>query len=618
MNPAVKILVALGILVSAPTCPAQTSEFFDAAGAGDIARMQELLAQSPELLNAKGEGGETALQRAADEGQLEAVRILTGAGAEVDAPNDADQTALLFAAYRGHAAIVDTLIAHGAAFDFQDQRGNSPLHFAAREGRVETVQLLLAKGAAFDRRGARGRTPLCLAAMRGNAEIVRILAARGASLEIPDEEGQTPLAAALAAGQTEAAKALIEAGASLGSGEEAASRNLIAAAAAGDGEVVDLLLASGADPTAVDPQGLTLLHGAAIGGLAKLVQKLAEAAQDLNAPDGSGRTPLSCAVSHGHADVVQVLLDGGADPSIPDATGRTALQLAEDGGWSEIAALLRAKGAPEIARPVRRLERRSAAPPGTPSPEPLDITYIGNEGFLISRGERKIIIDALNANPWGYVSTGARIFGMMRAGRPPFDGLDVCVASHAHADHSNARMTAELLRQDPRLIFVSSPVARDSVLARAGDAADAIRPQIIAVDPPWNSVETHTPNGIQLEFFGVNHADPSRPPYKTLATLIDLDGVRLLHLADEVPAGNLERFKAIDPSRKGVDIAFVDQFFLGDSSGVKILQEYIRPSWMILMHARPDEIDEAARTLAPLHPNLIIFREQMERTRFAY
>jgi len=39
---------------------------------------------------------------------------------------------------------------------------------------------------------------------------------------------------------------------------------------------------------------------------------------------------------------------------------------------------------------------------------------------------------------------------------------------------------------------------------------------------------------------------------------------------------------------------------------------------MILMHARQEEIDGAARTLAPLFPNLVAFREQMERMRFAY
>ena len=618
MNRAVKILVALGILIGAPTCLAQPSEFFDAAGAGDIAKIQELLARSPELLNAKGEGGETALQRAAYEGQLEAVRFLLGAGAEIDARNEADQPALLFAAYRGHTAIVDTLLAHGAAFDFQDQRGNSPLHFAAREGHLAVVRLLLEKGAAFDRRGARGRTPLYLAAMRGHAEIMRILIAKGASLENVDEEGQTPLAAALAGGQAVAAEALIEAGANLGSDKETTSRYLVAAASAGSSRLVDLLLAAGADPDGADTLGMTLLHGAAIGGLTDLVQRLADSGRDLNAADESGRTPLSCAVNRGRLDVVEVLLDGGADPNIPDETGRTALQAAEDGGWSEVAALLRRKGAREMERPVRRLELRSPAAQGTPSPEPVDITYIGSEGFLIARGDQKIIIDALTSNPWGYLSTGERVFGMMREGRPPFDGLDVCVASHTHADHSNARMTAELLQRDPRLVFVSSPEGRDSVLTVAGDAAGAIRPRIIAADPAWDSLAVHTPNGIRLEIFGVNHADASRPPYKTLATLIDLDGIRLLHLADEVPSVNLEHFKAIDPSRRGVDIAFVDQFFLSDSTGVKILQEYVRPSWMILMHARQEEIDGAARTLAPLFPNLVAFREQMERMRFAY
>jgi len=48
------------------------------------------------------------------------------------------------------------------------------------------------------------------------------------------------------------------------------------------------------------------------------------------------------------------------------------------------------------------------------------------------------------------------------------------------------------------------------------------------------------------------------------------------------------------------------------------MKEYIKPRYIILMHSRPDELDPAARDLMPLHPNLIIFRDQMEKKLFAY
>lgn len=617
MSTAAKVLLALGLLFWTATGAAQDTAIFEAAGDGDIARIRELLERSPELVNAKGEQGETPLQRAAWEGHLEAVRLFLDRGAEIDGRNDANQTAILFAAYRGYTAIVDTLIARGAAFDYRDQRGNSPFLFAAREGRLDVVQLLLAHGAAPDERGPRGRTPLHLAAMRGHTAIIRILAARGASLENTDEDQQTPLTDALAGGHAEAAEALLEAGASLKLDGRNDARFLVAAAAAGSRKIVNLLIARGASPDSADPRGRTLLHGAAIGGLAEVVRTLAGRGGNLDALDRAGNTPLSYGINEGRRDVVEALLAGGGDPNLPDGTGRTPLQAAEDGCRTDIARLLRGAGARETERPVQRLgSPRHPETGATPAREPVDTTYIGNEGFLVSNGDQKILIDALNENPWRYVGTGERIFGMMTEVRPPFEGVDVCVASHAHADHNSGRMSAALLRRHPRLVYASSPEACDSVLTAAGADSGAIRSRVLAVDPPWNSVEKRALNGVPLEFFGVNHAGPGEPEYKTLATVIEIGDLRLLHLADEAAASNIAHYQAAAASLQDIDIVFADRFFIADSTGQSVLREMIKPSCIILMHARPAEIDEFLAAPNPLHPILVVFREQLERKRF--
>jgi hypothetical protein len=116
----------------------------------------------------------------------------------------------------------------------------------------------------------------------------------------------------------------------------------------------------------------------------------------------------------------------------------------------------------------------------------------------------------------------------------------------------------------------------------------------------------------------VNHAPAEQEPYKTLATTVDFDGIRVVHLADEIVRLNVENFKAVDLARDGIDVAFADFMFLADSVGQYVMKEYIKPEYIILMHARPDELDSAAKVLMPLHPNLIIFRDQMEKKLFGY
>jgi ankyrin repeat protein/L-ascorbate metabolism protein UlaG (beta-lactamase superfamily) len=614
------MLVCIGavVVVWAGLCAAQSAGVFEAAQAGDVARLSALIDASPGLVNARTEEGDTPLHIAATAGKTEAALYLIARGADTEARNSADQSPLLYAAYVGDAALVDTLVARGARFDYQDARGNSPFHFAARGGHMGIVELLASKGARLDLKGNQGRTPLFLAAMNGRTAIVKFLLARGAQPGTKADDGQTPMSIALGNGHAAAVEAFLEAGVPIEGDRETLERYAHLAAAAGSERIVDALLAKGASLDDVGAGGRTLLHDAAIGGCAGLVRTMIARPGTADARDGAGKTALHYAVRAGRLDIIGMLIDGGADPNISDADGRTPLHMAEDNVNGEVTALLRKKGAREMERRVWRLSRASArAAKGTES-APLDITYIANEGFLIARGDKKVLIDATHVNSWNYPQTGERVFSMMLERRPPFDGVDLSIASHVHADHTSPRMTVELLRRVPDIVFVSNPETCDSVRIAAGSGFDSIAKRIVSVDPEWKTIEKRRENDIDLAFFGVNHTYRDQEPRKTLATVVDLDGIRLVHMADEVPASNPEYYEAVDLARDGIDVAFADAFFLGDSVGQHILKEHIKPTWIILMHSGPSELDDAAERLTPLHPNLLIFRDQLERRRFAY
>jgi ankyrin repeat protein/L-ascorbate metabolism protein UlaG (beta-lactamase superfamily) len=612
------VCVVAGVMLWAGSCAAQSAGVFEAARAGDVARLKALIDGSPELVNARNEEGDTPLHTAATAGRTEAALYLIGRGADVEARNSADQSPLLYAAYVGDAALVDTLVARGAKFDYQDARGNSPFHFAARGGHMAVVDRLASKGARLDLKGNQGRTPLFLAAMNGRADVVKFLLARGAQPGAKADDGQTPMTIALGNGHAAAAEAFLDAGVPIEGDPASLGRYIHLAAAGGSERIVDALLAKGASLDDVGANGRTLLHDAAIGGCGRLARTMIARPGALDARDGAGKTALHYAVRAGRLDMIEMLLDAGADPNVMDADGRTPLHMAEDNVNADVTALLRTKGAREMERRIYRLERASARDAAGAAGAPLDVTYVANEGFLIARGDKKILIDATHKNPWNYPQTGERVFSMMLESRPPFDGIDLSIASHAHADHTSPWMTAELLRRVPGIVYVSNPEACDSVRIAAGAGFDAIAKRVVSVDPDWKKIERLRENGIDLEFFGVNHTYADQEPRKTLATVIDLDGIRLVHMADEVPASNPENYEAVDLAAEGIDVAFADAFFLGDSIGQHIMREHIKPRWIILMHSGPSELDDAAARLAPLHPNLLIFRDQLERRRFAY
>ncbi len=590
------------------SCLAQGGEIHDAARAGDMEKLAELIAGDPELVNARDEENHTALHSAAMGGQLEAARFLLANGADPDARNTADQSPLLYAAYMNFVEIVELLIDAGAPIYYWDARQYTPLHFAARQGGTETVKLLVEKGAVVDEPGQMERTPLHFAALNGHTEIVVFLVDKGADPGKLDENGQTPFAIALTGGHAETAEALLASGKGMEFEEAMMTEYLHAAAAAGSESIVDMLMAKDAKPGRTDDGGRTILHNAAIGGLEQLAEESIAGGVDVNAVDNSGKTALHYAVTEGNTAMVDLLLKNGADPNIVDKGGQTALHIAEDNIRDDIVKLLVAAGAVETDRPVIPLAGGTGR---------LEITYIANEGFMIAGGDQKIIIDALHTNPWAYMNTGDRIFSMILAGSPPFDGIDACVASHAHADHMTAAMHAEFLESNDSIVFLSSPTACDSIEMVAGEAFAGFSDRVISVDPEWNEFTELTANGVELGFFGINHAGPGQAPYKTLATCMDFGGVYIAHLADQVPETSAEYYKSVDLKSRGVDIVFADRFFLADSIGQHLMSEYIDPQYIILMHLRADEVDPAWEELSPLYPNLIVFRDQLEKKIFA-
>jgi ankyrin repeat protein len=112
------------------------------AEAGDAAAVERLIATgaSPD---AKAQGGETALMRAAARGHIEVMQRLLSAGAKIDAATDAGNTALMFAAARGRVDALQMLLAKGARPDHRNKFGLGAAEWAKWSERQREVVALL-------------------------------------------------------------------------------------------------------------------------------------------------------------------------------------------------------------------------------------------------------------------------------------------------------------------------------------------------------------------------------------------------------------------------------------------------------------------------------------------
>jgi ankyrin repeat protein len=339
----------------------------------ELARMLKAVPEAANLVTASQQGHPyeaTLLMDAVRDQNVAAVKLLLQHGANVKARTDSFDSALQIAAEMGDLEIAKLLLAKGADPAFP-AKGKSPLHEAALHGHTEVAKLLLATGLRHDifsavalgeidlvRRGLSAdpsralrsdgadRTPMDYAAANGQLEIAKLLLDNGAPV-VRDKRSRldTPLHRAIARQDVAMAELLLAAGSlpntSVGRGGEYPESQPALHAAVGQKnlELVKLLLAYKADLEARDTYSQTALHDAAASGQAEIAAALIKAGADVNAlqlgyelPCGSGReqipsntTPLHFAARSGNSATVKLLIESGAKVNAVTDEGTTAL-----------------------------------------------------------------------------------------------------------------------------------------------------------------------------------------------------------------------------------------------------------------------------------------------------
>lgn len=284
-----------------------------------------------------GANGFTALLFAARVGDLESVRLLVNAGADVNDAADDGLGALVLATVRGHGTVATFLLENGADPN-ADGAGYAALHWAVGSWETElTVTTITA-----DREGEwatiaglkEGRLALVNTLLGygadPNARVKKTPARAGSSKNpaLAELEGATPFLIAAASGAPDIMRALVAKGADVRLAATGKGTSLMAAAGLGrvQGEVSvpekDTLLAAelivqlgAADVNAVDSIGNTALHYAAYMRRDATVRFLVEHGAALDVKNKFGETPLWV------SELVIQFAGGGTFQVVPSSTG---------------------------------------------------------------------------------------------------------------------------------------------------------------------------------------------------------------------------------------------------------------------------------------------------------
>ena len=252
--------------------------------------------------------------------------------------------------------------------------------------------------------------------------------------------------------------------------------------------------------------------------------------------------------------------------------------------------------------------------PSSSSEAGLTLTYVANAGFLVEADGVRVLIDGMMEQSFPpYVRLPREARRAMTEGAPPFDDLDLILATHIHGDHFEASAVASYLRSHAETRFVSTPQAVGELSRRQGfaDFRSRVRGSIPVEGEriDLSALGLDLPDGLGGELLYLHHGRGRS--VQNLGFLLQISGWTLLHIGDTEAVRSMARYGL--PTEQ-IDVAFVPDWYFRAAPWKGKVPELIGACRHVVMHLPPEwwtirrhqnGVDEARS----LDPESIVFRE---------
>jgi L-ascorbate metabolism protein UlaG (beta-lactamase superfamily) len=244
----------------------------------------------------------------------------------------------------------------------------------------------------------------------------------------------------------------------------------------------------------------------------------------------------------------------------------------------------------------------------------IDITYIANEGFLISSRDSKVLIDGIFTEGFGKFQTPtAETLAKESQASPPFDNITALLVTHYHPDHINPAYVVQHLTYDTKAVLIAPAQANDRLKDING--YKVIEKQVVVASPNPNSAATWRSRDTSVKTVPLQHANNDTGDIQNLGFIITIGGFKLFHSGD-ANAADVSAYKSLNLADENIDVAFLPYWFLDEKNGGKG-QEIIRaikPKAIVLMHVVTGQADHLRSLVAGMKdiPPTYIMEKPME------
>jgi L-ascorbate metabolism protein UlaG (beta-lactamase superfamily) len=242
----------------------------------------------------------------------------------------------------------------------------------------------------------------------------------------------------------------------------------------------------------------------------------------------------------------------------------------------------------------------------------VDITYIANDGFLISGKSGNILVDALGNSSFNeYDVPSEQLITAITMGNPPFGKIDLYLVTHKDGDHFYAPYAINFLKSHLESKFVSSKQVNKKLL---GD--NTIHNQICTISLELGGKKDTIIGTIPLKIYRFKHSgDSAGNNAISLAYLIKLGNIKILHIGDAPIPFNKTYYDSFHLENENIDVLFLGYSALSDVNK-RYLQQIVKPKYIIAMHIPPKEIAERSKEFLGTYQNGFVFMAPMETKTF--